>query len=140
MAQQVARRDRADDLALGAGDAEMAESQPLDAADGTVEERVLGDGLQRRLHDRHRGGRTTPPRRRVDRAQHIALGDDAGHARSRAYEHAAHPFLDQLAHGLAHGRLRRGEDGRGAHDIANAVAVGEAVEARQRTRFVGRTG
>ena len=95
VAQEVARRHRADDLSCSIGDAQMPEAQALDAADRAIKKRILGDGLQRRLHDAFNGYRQSRLAAVVDRAQDVALGDDARHPRCRAHEHAADALLDQ---------------------------------------------
>ena len=59
--QQVARRDGAGELALGIAHGEMAEAQPLHAADGAIEEVVLLHRLQRPLGDCSRSVRPGPP-------------------------------------------------------------------------------
>ena len=119
MAQQIAGGDRADDFTRSVVDAQMSESQTLHAADGAVDESILGDGLQRSLHDHLDGCRHCALAALVECAQEIALGDDACHARRRAHEHAAHPLLDQQPHGVAHRRLRWRKQGRSAHDVAH---------------------
>ncbi len=136
MAQKIPRRHCADDLTVRTRDAEVAETHALDASDCAIQECRAGDGLQRRFHH----GRN----RRVERAraaavhgaQQVALGHDAGFAGRRTHEHAADPLLDQHAQGIAHRRLGRQEQRRGAHHVLHAVPVGEAVQPRQGTRVV----
>ena len=89
MTQEVAARDRADDLAPGIGDAQVPEAQALDAPDGAVQEVVLAHGLQWRTGNGSDGRREARLAARVDGAQHVALGDDADLTRGGAHEHAA---------------------------------------------------
>ena len=76
--QQIARRERADDLAGLVGDAEVAHLEPVHAADRQIGERIGRNGGERpahRLLDRPRERGAAVCR---ECAHDVAFGDDAG--------------------------------------------------------------
>ena len=76
--QQVARRQRADDVAGLVNHAEVTDLQPVHAADRAIHECIGRNHSERRAHElpnRHRERRRPV---RGEGAQDVALGDDAG--------------------------------------------------------------
>ena len=113
----------------------MAEAAPRHASDGAVDELLAFHGDQRTVgiagNRRVEGGR----RLAIDGAQYVALGEDAvaAGALRRGRRRFDEDRADALFHHRRQRRAQRGATGNGdrrlAHNVGDAVAVGEAVDA-----------
>ena len=139
-AQQVARGQRADDVAGLVGDAEMADLEPVHAADGAIDEGVGRDHRERLAREAAR------PASRAHRAPCSASARNTsrsvtmpvsaarqparvGPSDARTATRSARPSFARAPRQRTFGG---DECARRAHDVADAVAIGIAVDAAER--------
>jgi hypothetical protein len=127
-AQQGACRDHTDRPAIGLDRHQMANAQPLQAADRGVEE---GVGGHRRHRTRHARADRDGKRRRAafgNGGHQVALGQDAGRpAAAIEHHHGADARIAHAARRLLQGGVGGDVDER-AQQVAYAMAVGETVD------------
>src|SRR5690606_27823660 len=100
VAQQITSRQCTDDVSIRILNTEMAVADPVQAADGTINEGILLHGLQRLAHDRYQRCRKCCLAVRVYGPQQVALRHDADLAGLIADVNGANPLLEQQPNGF----------------------------------------